>query len=255
VIHKVSNGWFGGNSNTNLQIDYKVKMPVTNNVDLTNDYGTIYLNELRGKARINCDYGKVIIGSLFHKDNRIDMDYTSNSTIEFINTGEINADYSGLTIDKAKQINLEADYTDISIENIEDLNFECDYGKLEVDNANTVLGNGDYLTMQFGTIFKKLRVVADYGGIKIQKLMKGFDNVKINSDYTGVKIGIDPEASFDFEVTLSYGGFSDDVENIDYRKKVVKNSSKYYQGSVNDQNTNARLVIDSDYGSIKWYNF
>lgn len=255
VIQKVSSGWFGNNSSTSLQIDYKVKMPVTNKADLTNDYGTISLNELRGKARINCDYGKIIIGNLYHTENRIDMDYTSNSTIEFINKGEINADYSGLTIAKAKQIDLEADYTNVAIENIEDLTFDCDYGKLEVDNANTIQGNGDYLTMQFGKVFKKLKVVADYGGIKIKKLMKGFEYVKINSDYTGVKMGIDPEASFDFEVTLSYGGFSDDVENINYMKKVVKNTSKYYEGSVNKENTGNRVIIDSDYGSIKWYNY
>jgi hypothetical protein len=255
VIHKVSSGWFGNNSNTNLQIDYKVKMPVTNRADLKNDYGTISLNELRGRAKINCDYGKIIIGSLYHEDNQINMDYTNNSVIEFINTGEINADYSDLTVGKAKRIELEADYTNTVFENIEALSFNCDYGKLEVGHANIVEGNGDYLTMRLGKIYKKLRIVADYGGIKVSKLMKGFENVRINTDYTGVKIGIDPGASFNFDVTLSYGGFDDDIDHIEYRKKVVKNTSKYYEGYVNDQNSEARITIDSDYGSVKWYNF
>jgi len=255
VIRRVSNGWFGSNSNTNLQIDYKVKMPVTNRADLTNDYGTISLNELRGRAKINCDYGKVIIGSLFHEDNQINMDYTNNSVIEFINSGEINADYSGLTVDKAKRIDLEADYSDTVIENIETLNFSCDYGKLEVGNANSIEGDGDYLTIRLGSIYKKLRLVADYGSIKVSKMMKGFKIVKINTDYTGVKIGIDPEASFNFDVTLSYGGLTDDIDHINYRKKVVKNTSKYYEGYVNDQNSNAKITIDSDYGNVKWYNF
>jgi len=255
VIQKVSNSWFGSNSNTNLQINYKVKMPVTNKADLTNDYGTIFLNELRGRAKINCDYGKVIIGSLYHEDNKINMDYTNNSVIEFINSGEINADYSGLTVEKAKRIELEADYTNTVFENIETLNFSCDYGKLEVGHANSVEGDGDYLTMRMGSIFKKLRLVADYGSIKVSKIMKGFENVKINSDYTGVRIGIDPEASFNFDITLSYGGFDDDVDHINYRKKVVKNTSKYYEGYVNDQNSNSNISIDSDYGSVKWYNF
>ena len=119
VIEKTSSGWFGSNNNINYQIDYKVKMPVTNDVNLINDYGTISLNELKGKARINCDYGKILIGSLYHEDNDINIDYTSNSVIEFMNSGRINADYSKLRLEKAKTIDLNADYTTTVIENIE----------------------------------------------------------------------------------------------------------------------------------------
>jgi len=185
VIQKTSSSWFGSNNNLNYQIDYKVKVPVTNDVNLVNDYGTISLNELKGRADINCDYGKILIGSLFHEDNDINIDYTSNSVIGFINSGNINADYSKLRIEKAKKIDLNANYTTTVFENIENLNFNCDYGKIEVQNGNRITGNGDYLTMRFGTIYKKIEIDADYGGLRINKLMKGFDSVKINSDYTG----------------------------------------------------------------------
>lgn len=254
VIEKTSSNWFGSNNNMNYQIDYKVKMPITNDANLINDYGTISLNELKGRAKINCDYGKILIGSLYHENNDINMDYTSNSVIEFMNSGSINADYSKLTVEKAKNIDLNADYTTTIIENIEDLKFNCDYGKIEVDKGNVIEGNGDYLTMKFGTIFKKLKVTADYGGIRIDKVMKGFESVYINSDYTGVKIGLDPGASFKFTAKLSYGGFDYDGENINYLKKVVKSSSKYYEGYVNDENSNSSIDVSSEYGSVKLYN-
>ena len=60
VLGNSSNNWFKSNNNMNYQIDYKIKMPVTNSADLTNDYGTISLNEIQGKADINCDYGKLL---------------------------------------------------------------------------------------------------------------------------------------------------------------------------------------------------
>ncbi|MCF6224391.1 MAG: hypothetical protein L3J34_11775 [Flavobacteriaceae bacterium] len=254
VIEKSSSSWFGSNNNMNYQINYTVKMPISNEANLVNDYGTISLNELKGKARINCDYGKILIGSLHHAENKINMDYTSNSVIEFINGGTINADYSGLRIDKAKNIALNADYTNTDIGHIENLNFICDYGKIEVGNANVIVGNGDYLTMRFGTIYKKLKVTADYGGIKVNKLMKGFESVYINSDYTGVKIGLDYNAAFNFTAKMSYGGFSYDGEHITYLKKIVKSSSKYYEGYVNKENSGATIEISSNYGSVKLYN-
>ncbi len=254
VIEKISSGWFGSNNNINYQIDYKVKMPITNNVKFINDYGTISINELKGKADINCDYGKIIIGSLFHEDNYINMDYTSNSSIDFINSGRINADYSKLYIEKAKKIDLNADYTNTVIENIEDLNFNCDYGKIEVENGNNIIGNGDYLTMRFGRIYKKMIVDADYGGIRIQKLMNGFESVKVTSDYTGIKIGLEDGISFNFIARLSYGGFSYDDENITYIKRIEKSNSKYFEGYVNKENSGSKIEINSEYGSVKLYN-
>lgn len=57
---KSSKSWFSwGNSNVNMKINYVVKMPITNSVDLENDYGSINLDKLEGKAIISCDYGKI----------------------------------------------------------------------------------------------------------------------------------------------------------------------------------------------------
>ncbi len=254
VLENSSNKWYKSNDKMNYQIDYKVKMPVTNSADFSNDYGMVSLNEIKGKAKISCDYGKIRIGSLYHADNSINIDYTNDSEIELMNGGVINADYSKLRVEKAKNINLNADYTDMYFENLEVLNFSCDYGKIEVENGNVVDGSGDYLTMRFGTIYKKINISSDYGGLKVAKLMKGFESVDINSDYTGIKIGLENGISFDFIAKLSYGGFEYGAENITYNKKVDKNNSKYYEGFVNTQNSGSTIEISSEFGNIKLYN-
>lgn len=248
--------WSGWKNNSHLQfqIDYKVKMPINNRADFKNDYGSISLNELKGKADINCDYGKIIIGNLFHNQNSINIDYTNNSTIEFMNGGRINADYSSLTVEKAKNIDLNADYSTLEFENIEDLKFNCDYGKIEVNQGNNISGNSDYLSMRFGTIYKNLNIDADYGSLRIEKLMSGFENVKIDTDYTGIKIGLDPSASFKFIANLKYAGFSFEGNNVNYNKKIVKNTSKYYEGYVNKENSSSSIEISTQYGSVKFYN-
>lgn len=253
-IENNSKGWYNSNNKMNYQINYKVKVPVTNSVGLENDYGTISLNEIKGQAKIDCDYGKILIGNLYHENNTINIDYTSDSEIELINGGTINADYSKFRIVKAKKIELNADYTDSEFGQMEDLTFACDYGKLEVEGANNIQGNGDYVTIRIGTIYKNLSIDADYGGIKVDKLMKGFENVSIHSDYAGVKIGMDKDISFNFIGKSSYGGFDIEGEDVTYLKKVVKSNSKYYEGFVKQQNSGAKVDISSEYGSIKLYN-
>ncbi len=121
---KIDEGWgFKWFSNTSMRyrMDYTIKLPKTNSTDLTNDYGTIRLNSLEGKAKINCDYGKMIIGELYADHNILNFDYTSNSSIEYIKGGTITADYSGFEIEKAGEIELNADYTSASFNTIETL--------------------------------------------------------------------------------------------------------------------------------------
>lgn len=254
ILGDNSGNWFGKGENMSIQIDYKVKMPITNRADFSNDYGTISLNELKGRANISCDYGKVLLGSLHHAENSIHTDYSSNSVIEFMNAGTINADYSKLNVVKANRIKLDADYTETAFEKVGELNFSCDYGEIKVDDAGSVEGSGDYLNMRFGTIRNKLVVDADYGDIRVEELVKGFKTLSVTSDYAGMKIGLGSEVSFDFDVELSYGGFTYDGDNINYVRKIEKNTSKQFEGFVNQQNSGSNLQIKSAYGSVKLFN-
>ena len=84
--------------------------------------------------------------------------------------------------------------------------------------------------------------------------MSGFEKVKIETDYIGIKIGLDPSASFNFVADLGYAGFSFEGNNVNYNKKIVKNNSKYYEGYINKENSSSMIEISSDYGSVKFYN-
>lgn len=247
--------WWNWNSknNVNIKINYLVKMPKTNNVDLTNDYGSINLGTLEGNATINCDYGKITTKELLGTTNNLTFDYTNNSYFEYINKGRINADYSGYTVAKAKQLDIIADYTNSLIEIAENVNYNCDYGSLRVNNINNLKGNGDYLTVVVGDVYKNISIEADYGSIKIEKMTKNAGNVFIDSDYVGIKIGIDSQYAFDFEIDLDYGGLSGD-DDFEFNLRDVKSTSKHYKG-YNLKSSSGNLIrINSDYGSVTFDN-
>ena len=256
IIDKNKSSWswnWGRKSNVNYEINYKIKVPITNNANLINDYGSISLNELKGDASINCDYGSIIIGDLYSNNNKINIDYTNNSSIGFMKGGSINADYSKFTIEEAGNVKLNADYTTSAFEKIHDLSYNCDYGSLTVQNAKSVVGNGDYLTVKLGSVSNSVKIDADYGSIRIENLMNGFKSVDISSSYTGIKIGIPENASFNFELQLSYAGFKRDEGMFNLTKQIVKSSSKYYEGYANKPNSDSFIKINSDYGSVSFY--
>ncbi len=252
VFEKVKHSWnwFKRGSNTSFKINYYIKMPETNQVDLENDYGAISLNKLKGKASIKCGYGKISIGELLNEINYIDLEYCSSSSISYINNGKISIDYSKLTIDKSKKIRVNADYSNVNIDETQDIHFNADYGSFRINKANNIKGNGDYTSMRFGTIYNSVEVDTDYGGIKIKDLVNGFDFVDINAEYAGVKIGVAPNCNFNFVIDVSYASFKYDSDKVDMIKSIVKSFRKHYEGVYGTKPSNSTITIKSGYGGV-----
>ncbi|HLV14414.1 MAG TPA: hypothetical protein VKY41_04480 [Xanthomarina sp.] len=247
-----SKSWWNwdGYSNVNMTINYVIKIPITNSVDLSNDYGSINLGKLEGRATISCDYGKITTKELMADNNKISFDYTSNCYFEFIKSGEINADYSGFNLAKAKSIMVKADYTTSIIETVEDINYVCDYGSIKIKRANNITGNGDYLTVLIGDVYKNVNLNADYGSIKIGNMTANAGNININSDYTGIKIGHESNYLFNFEIDLEYASL--ETSGFQFNIKREESGENYYTGFYGEPNSSNFIKIKSDYGSVSF---
>jgi hypothetical protein len=247
---KRSNSWWNwGSNDQKIEVNYVVKIPKTNSIQISNDYGGINVDELLGRAELSCDYGKITTKELMADNNRLSFDYSSGCYFEYIKSATINADYSSYTVAKANNLEISADYTKSIIEAVENIEYNCDYGSLKVDNINNLSGNGDYLTLRLGNVYKNVSVKADYGSIKIDKMSSGAGNIDIQTGYTGITIGHDADYSFQFEVNLEYASMrnSDDFEFI---KSRVDSSDKYYLGYYGDPSSANKVSINSEYGSI-----
>lgn len=240
---------WGRNNNVNMEINYVIKLPISNNVDLNNNYGSINLDRLEGHAKINCDYGKITTRELMADNNSISFDYTNNSYFEYIKSGKINADYSGFTVAKTKNLEITADYTKSIVEIAEEVSYVCDYGSITIQKANNVNGKGDYLTARFGEIYKNIQINADYGSIKIDKMTNNAGNISINSDYTGITIGYDSGYQFRFDIDLEYATLRG-ADDFQFTHQKEQSTYKYYQGHSGNANANNLVKINSDYGSV-----
>ena len=246
-------GWkWNRKKNVNVQVNYTVKLPVKNSVNLSNDYGNIYLDRIDGHAKISCDYGKMDIGELRGRNNELRFDYTSRSAFEYINSGEIIADYSGFTIEKAGNLILRTDYTNATIEEMDNLEYSSDYGSIAVDNLENVKGNGDYIGVKLGSVRGNVAITSDYGSIKISEMTADAGDINIKTDYTGIKIGYNSGYHFDFDITTEYAGVSG-MGDFEVQVRKEKSTEKYYNGYHGDDNSGNVVFINSEYGGITFY--
>ena len=244
--------WNWGKNNLSMQINYSIKAPVKNSVHLNNDYGAIIIDRIDGHAKINCDYGRLEIGELRGRNNQLNFDYTSKSTIDYMNSGTIHADYSGFVLRKVGDLTLNADYTNANIGEMKNLDYTSDYGSMDVETVENVEGNGDYISVDLGTVNGNVSVNADYGSIKIAKMAADAGNINISTDYTGIKIGYDPGYAFDFEISTDYASVKG-KDDFDIRISKEKDSERYYQGFHGREGSGNSVYISSEYGGVTFY--
>ncbi|WP_296316828.1 hypothetical protein [Winogradskyella sp. UBA3174] len=251
MIGKNEKNWWnwGKKINLKLEINYVIKMPITNNIDLSNDYGAINLDKLEGVAKISCDYGKITTKELMGDNNDIRFDYSNNCYFEYIKSGAIRADYSGFTVSKTNKLTLKADYTKSIIEASEIVNYTCDYGSLKIDNINNLQGQGDYLSLRLGNVFKNVDLKTNFGSIKIERIASKAKNITIKSDFTGITIGHDADYNFDFDIDLEFASLRES-DGFNFTNKEVDMTEKKYNGYYGSQNSGNLVKIKSEYGSV-----
>lgn len=247
---KGSWNWASRNK-VNVQVDYVVKLPVKNSIDINNDYGKIILDRIDGHARISCDYGKIEAGELRGRENRLSFDYTNNSTFGYVNTARIDADYSSFRIHRSNQLNIEADYTQSEVEQVETLNYNSDYGSLKVGRVDNIEGQGDYIGVKLGTVHGNVMVAADYGSVKIDELAPDAGGVNVKTEYTSVKIGYHKDYSFDFEIRTEYAGLSG-KEDLQIQISKEKSTEAYYKGYHGRPDSGNQVSITSSFGGISF---
>ncbi len=248
--HKSFFGYIFKKSSVEMTIDYEVKMPITNELDLKLSYGNAYLDRLEGPSSVEVAYGGFNIGQLLNEQNEVSLEYGTNSNINYVYAANVNAEYSKLNIEEAVNLICDAEYSDTSIGYVKKLDLKLDYGGIQIDEVDEVNVNSDYVSLAIGTIHKNLKCTADYGVIKIENLDRAFELVDIVADYTSVKIYVDEATSFDFDTQTSYAGISFDGFIPNFTYKEDKMSDKKYKGRVGS-NPSGMIQIHTEYGGIK----
>ena len=235
-------------SNNSFEINYVIKIPKNGTVKLMNKYGNITILTLDGASDITCKYGKVTAGKLNNTNNRFQIEYCQNSTIDYIKNGTIEARYSGLKINDSGNLNLDTNYTDLVVADGQNIKYDCNYGTLKFQKINSFSGSGNYLTISIAEISNNVNVDATYSKINISTITSKANNININTGYTDVSLGYDTNYAFDFYINTKYGNIKSD-NSLDISVTESKNASKRISG-FNKKKGQNKVSINSNYGNV-----
>ena len=213
-----SNWWSSltsGGSDRSLSIDYEVYMPKGNELSLVNRYGAIELGDRDGKVDISVSYGSLNAGRLSSRANSLSVAY-SKASIAYLNEGDVSVRYGGFTLSETEKLTLALSYT--SGGRVGKVNGEADVS----------LRYSGGFQMGLGSAIKKANVAASYSSVDIRPVA---------------------DASFNFDVAVSYGGFDYDRNRTNIDHKSESSTSKSYTGYWNKTGSNA-VSVSSRYGAV-----
>ena len=207
-----------------VQVNYEIYMPAKNALDLNNRYGSTMIEDFSGPVNISSSYGSFSSGKLDNPANDVKVSYGSANMEDYSN-GNLTIAYGSLKLVNASKVNASIKYSGAKI---------------------AKLTNGGTFDLSYS------------GGFRIDEVDRNVKNLIINSSYSGVTLGIDENADFNFDVTVSYAGFNYNNDKINLAnefseagKTKVWSPTKNYKGSVG-KGSDSRIIIKSNYGGVKF---
>ena len=215
---------WGSNKVHKLEINYTVYMPAKTDLNVEQSYGSIVLPDLDGKVHIRSSYGSVSAQKLTNPANEIEGSYGS------LKVGGMNGGHLSYS-----------------------------YGSVDMDECNNLTADLSYGSFKLGALTGAADLDLSYvGGFRINEIAGSLKKLNINSSYSGVSLGIPGNNNFDFDITVTYGGFNYNDDKVNITGKTPPDDSKHYsptknyKGHFGREGTGAVVNIRSTYGSVNF---
>ena len=253
IIEQIKNNWWSWNDKNNLKIEvnYIVKMPITNNLEVKNKFGSITLDKLEGSSKIRCDHGKITSKGLLSNNNYLKMNHTRGNYFDFIKNATLSLTHSSINIDKAENLYLYTQHSVSRIEYAENVDYNAQHGTIEISNTNTLKGNSQHLTAIIGNLYNNAQIYSQHGSLKINKIATNAKNIDINAQFTPITIGYDPDFKFNFEVEQQFGSIRN-INNFSITSKNTSNTSNKYSGYNGSNNSGNYVKVDCQHSSLSF---
>ncbi|MFO7575391.1 MAG: hypothetical protein R6W67_09570 [Bacteroidales bacterium] len=245
-----------GSGTNRFKIDYTIRMPGKNNLNIANRYGNIKIDEHPGWVNIDLRYGNLVALRLTRGNvkpiNCIAISY-GKATLDEANWLSVITRYTtDLSIRKVQAMMLDSRYSKIIIDEAGSLVADSKYDNISVKNINNFVAEAAYTSMKLGTLSSSLNLAAKYGSFEAATVPPGFERLTVDASYCGITLGIDKNAAYKLEAKVNYGSISYCEDCIDIQRRIVESTSREIVGIAQpDKSPSATVTIKSSYASVR----
>jgi hypothetical protein len=240
--------------NGGLEINYRISMPASVPVNLSNKYGNVFIDELTSTSTIDVKYGKLTANKILHDSKepltKVYLSY-SNGTIQETRWIELDIKYSKINITQCKALAVLSKYSKVFVNNASSVVSESKYDTYEIGKLNNFITTASYGHFTIQELSGKLQVDSKYTDVIIDRIPVSFEGVKITNSYGTCKLGIDPAAAYKLNAYTKYCNIVYPENNAKVNRFNENNEMKVNGVIGNAQNAKAEVNVTSHYGNIR----
>lgn len=238
-------------SDGNIQIDYTVWMPNSNQLKIENKFGDIFIGDYKGEVRIDLSNG-----NLKASDFTQPLDLTLNfadATINSIERGRLDCNFSQLYVKKVGAIRVTSKSTEFDIQEAKDLNLNSRRDKFRIGQADLVDAEASFSKFRISELTDRINIRTEYGDLEIESTSSDFGGVLVQSKNTDIDLCFDRESHFNYDFTYSKTECSlssmmkNEVNEVSEDGKTV-NEKGYFGNKLKEA---PKLNITTESGSLK----
>lgn len=236
-------------SRQSFTIDYLVNVPKDRDLNITNRYGNVIINELAAKGTFNVSYGNLTAGKLKAPSGspvNITVNY-GKADLETINDASIEIKYSKLYADEIGELNLDSKYSTINLQKTGNLTLDSKYDGVNIDEVAQLKSVSKYTNYKIGLLTGSFDLDTGYGSVHINKVAAKFENIRITNSYGGINIGLN-ELNYKLKAECDYCDVNYPEER--YKGNKIKDNHHFsLEGNVGAGGGD--VSITSRYGGVK----
>ncbi len=241
-----------GDNNKDFSINYKVNVPKDIQLELENRYGSVFINEIAGHAKVSVKYGNLKVNKFLRGSdkpkNEVYLAY-SKGTIDECNWLNLTLKYSKLEIEECKALIAVTKYSKLYVDNASSIVCESKYDEYRIGKLTNFVTTAAYTDFDFDEISKKLELDNRYGSIKVDYIPKDFELIDIENEYGGVYLRIDLNASYNLNGFAKYANIH--FPNEGRVSRIKESTSLSVEGLVgNNSETKSIVKIQTKYGNV-----
>ena len=245
---KYKKSWwnFWKSDNQSIDVNYKIMMPRSMDLDFKNKYGDIILGQYDGSldtelsygnleaenitstTDLDIKYGKVKFAGL--KNAAIDIAYGDLIAGDCGNL-EFHSKYSDINIESAMDMTIYSKYDDYVLGDVGKLINEGAYDDFLIRSARSIILDTRYTDLDAKSLEVNMDIDAAYGEIKIGNISHAFSEGNIVTSYTEIELSFSGDVLLDIntartEVDLGSQYIEDSYSQENRRKKISARKGK-----------------------------
>ncbi len=238
----------------NFDLSYTIVMPAYTNINLSNKFGNVQIDNLQGRTSIKVGYGNLKIRQLNDHTGGfpvIDLAYSRESEIEEMNIGGVNLSYSGINIGSGQAVAVSSKYSKVAVGTSASIAIESAYDNIKISNTDKVDISTRYTKLQMDHVAEMANVGIEYGSVNIGSVGKDFRNITINAKYSDSEIDMSGARDYSFDLKTKYGNITTPNHNLIYQEQISNDSNKSAKGRSGNADNGGRINVSAKYGNIK----